>query len=220
MTSTPDINPHNVGGTAFGALTSDEMNNQIWLYLKDEGRDLQDFGSKVSSAVRNQFSSFTDVEKSNKYSADLESANLVGGALSVQPLFGRFIVANIDNAETNGTFRADGKNSHMYSSGTTTTLGSTTIDTVSGYDMNPISPTLPSSFFTPVKTWFLKFFPIFTDKRLVYIAIVEGCLILLAKYLNVNKQTSSEQIDDERDIVSLIQDNQEFEDWILEENRV
>jgi len=221
MTSTPDINPHNVGGTAFGALSAEEMNNQLWLYLKDEGRELQDFASRVESAVRNQYSAFTDVERSNKYSSDLDSANLVGGALSVQPLFGRLIVANTDNAETNGTFRADGKNSHMYSSGATTTLGSTTIDTVSGYDMNYLSTDLPSSFFTPLKTWWQKFFPIFTDKRLVYIALVEGCLILLKRYMNKqDEETFSEQIDSEADVVQLIQDNQEFEDWILEERGV
>ena len=221
MTDSTKQNIHSVGGSAFGARTAEEMNNQLWLYLKDEGTSLQEFGSKVSSAARNQFSSFVDVERSNKYSSDVDTANLVGGALSVQPLFGRFIVANTDNAETNGTFRADGKNSHMYSSSTSTTLGSTSIDTISGYDMNMLSSDLPSSFWTPVKTWFLKFFPIFTDKRLVYIAIVEGCLILLKRYLNKrDEETFSEQIDSETDMALIIQDNQEFENWILTDRGV
>ena len=217
MTDSTNTNPYSIGGTSFGALSAEEMSNQLPLYsdLTQAEDTLQNVGARMANALSHQYSAFTDVEKCNKYASDLNSASLVGGALSVQPLFGRLIVANTDNAETNGTFRADGKNSHMYSSSNSTTLGSTSIDTVSGYDMNMLGNSIPSSFFTPLKTWFEKLFPIFTDKRLVYIAVVEGILILLNEYLKERDQkTTSEQIE-QKPMTQIIEDNQLIEDWIL-----
>ena len=235
MTSFDNID--SVGGTSFGALSKEEIQNMIELYadkfvpkvivspesiaasygvVYDDVENLSDTMGRISSSLNYYFSALADPSKSTKYQADLKVASLVGGALSVDPLFGRLIVSNTDPSQTNGTFRADGKNSHMYSSSMSTTFGSTTIDTTSGFDLNFLADTLPSSLISPVKTWMQKLFPILTDKRLIQIAIVEGLIILLDQYLQSieNEQTISEQIE-RVDIATIIVDNQEIEDSLI-----
>ena len=210
-------NLFSVGGTAFGSLSIEEIKTALALYmpLLRESEDINLALQRVSNAMSTRLSTLADPSKSTKYQADFKVSNLVGGALSVDPLFGRFIVANTSNEQTNGTFRADGKNSHMFSSSMSTTLGSTTIDTTSGYDLNFLSDALPSSVITPVKTWMMKLFPILTDKRLIYIALVEGLLVLIGKYLENNQQqTLSTQIE-QADIATIIVDNQELENQII-----
>jgi hypothetical protein len=61
-----------------------------------------------------------------------------------------------------------------------------------------------------------KLFPILTDRRLIYIAITEGVLVLLAEYLeDVNNDQSFQEQTEEVDLATIIQDNQEFENMIL-----
>ena len=210
-------NPHSIAGTAYGAVPQAEMQNSSPVYspdfLQDPGPSLQEASQRVFSSISFHLTSLADISKSNKYQADFDSAALVGGAISVQPLFGRFILCNVDNEENNGVLRADGKNSHLYSSSSATTLGSQQIDTVNGMEMNPLSSDFPSSFFTPVKTWMPKMFPILSDRRLVYIAVVEG-ILLLWENASKEKKTMSEQIL-ERDLATIIVDNQEIEDQML-----
>jgi len=226
MTSNSINDIHSVGGSSYGALSLDEIKAALYLYksyiagpsaaYNAQSESLEDFGAKVGSSLRYHFSALADPSRTPKYASSFDSAHLVGGALSVQPLFGSFIVANVDNAETKGTFRADGKNSQMFSSSTATTLGSQYIDTANGYDMNLLSSDIPSSFFTPLKTWMYKLFPILTDRRLIYIAITEGVLVLLAEYLeDVNNDQSFQEQTEEVDLATIIQDNQEFENMIL-----
>lgn len=220
MTDDTFDNVHSIGGSAYGAASKEEIENTSSLfspqYIEKPDLGLDEAGQKIASAVSYNFSSFLDTNNTTKYSADFETANFVGGALSVQPLFGRFIVANTDNAESPGVFRADGKNSQMYSSSSSTTLGSTSIDTTSGYEMNTLGTEFPSSFFTPVKNWMFRLFTLLTDRRMVYIAVVEGILILIGREIarKNKKKTLSEQIN-ERDIGLIIVDNQEIEDRIL-----
>jgi hypothetical protein len=220
MTDMTFDNVHSVGGSSLGAASQEEIKNTSSLfspqYIMKPDLELSEVGEKIGSAVSYNFSSFLDTDKTTKYSADFETANFVGGALSVQPLFGRFIVANTDSAESPGVFRADGKNSQMYSSSSSTTLGSTSIDTVSGYEMNTLATEFPSSFFTPVKNWVFRLFTLLTDRRMVYIALVEGILILIGREANRrnNKKNLSQQIS-ERDIGTIIIDNQEIENEIL-----
>lgn len=219
MVSNTKTNIHSVGGSSLGAMTADQAANEMSIYRELSDKSLEDAGREVLSAASHQYSSFTDTEESDKYAADPEVANFAGGAISVQPEMGKFVLANTHNEESNPVFKADGKNSQMYSSSATTTLGSTTVDTVSGYDMNILSNALPSTFFTPLKTWFLKLFPILTDGRLLTIAIVQGCILILQRYIKLPEgETYRSTVDDDRDIVIMIQDNQEFENWILEEN--
>lgn len=108
-------NVHSVGGSSLGATTQEEIKNTSSLfspqYIMKPDLELDKVGQEVSSAISYNLSAFLDTDKTTKYSADFETANFVGGALSVQPLFGRFIVANTDSAESPGVFRADGKNS-------------------------------------------------------------------------------------------------------------
>lgn len=235
--SSLDGNIYSVGGTSIGALSQEEIRQTIELYAQNytstsivsaqslsqsaivglnEASNLSAAMNRMSSAVNYHFSALSDPARSTKYQSDFSVANIAGGCLSVDPLFGRMIFANSDSQETKGVLRADGKNSHMYSAGTSTTLGSPNIDTASGYDMNFLSSDLPSSIITPVKTWMLKLFPILTDKRLIGIAVVEGLLILIGKFLEQNnKETLSEQIES-RDLGTIIIDNQEIENSLLQ----
>ena len=219
MELTNDVltNVHAVAGSSYSAMTSEETGPGTTLQdesaLTDPALGLKEAAQRMVSAISWHYTALTDIDSSTKYSSSFTVANLAGGSISVQPLFGRFIMANSGNKETAGVFRADGKNSHMYSSCSSTTLGSTNIDTVSGLQANPLATEFPSSFFTPVKQWIPKFLPLLADRRLVYIALVEGILILLAK-VSKDKRTVSEQIS-QVDLATIIVDNQEIENEML-----
>ena len=234
-----DSNIHAVAGSAYGALSAEEIQQAMALYVgtklteaqikqvqnqfeqsSPEQENMSDTMSRVSSALSYHFNALSDPSRSPKYEADFNVANLAGGCLSVEPLFGRFIFANAGNEETTAVFRADGKNSHMFSSSTATTLGSPNIDTTNGYDMNFLSDVLPSSVVTPVKTWMYKLFPLLTDKRLIYVAMMQGMLILLGKFIESrqDKRTLSEQIES-KDLATIIVDNQEIENDIIASGR-
>jgi hypothetical protein len=210
-------NVHAVGGSSYSAMCHEETGPSKVLQdkftLTDPTLSLKEAAERIAGAISWHYSALADVDSSTKYKSSLTVANLAGGALSVEPLFGRFIMANVDNKETAGVFRADGKNSHMYSSSSSTTLGSPNIDTVSGLQANPLATEFPSSFFTPIKQWIPKFLPLLADRRLVYIALVEGILILLAK-VSKDKRTASEQIS-QVDLATIIVDNQEIENEML-----
>lgn len=234
-----DGNIYTVAGSAYGALSAEEIQQSMALYIgtklteaqiqqlqgqseqsTPDQNNMSDSMSRISSAISYHFNTLSDPSRSPKYEADFNVSNFAGGCLSVEPLFGRFVFANAGNEETTAVFRADGKNSHMYSSSTSTTLGSPSIDTASGYDMNFLSDTLPSSVITPVKTWMQKLFPILTDKRLIYVAMIEGLLVLLGKFIESrqDKRTLSEQIES-KDLATIIVDNQEIENDLIASGR-
>lgn len=218
MTDHTTENQYAIGGTAQGAMTKDEITNTRSMIYAQPGLGLKEMGAQMVSSLEWSFNSMSDTEQATKYRADPNALSLGGGSFSLVPVMGRFIFGNSENDTNTGNLRIDQKSSHLCSSCKDTTIGSTNIDTVDGKEMNPLGSTIPSTHFSPAKTWVKKLFPVLWDKKFYQIAFLEAVQVLLLRAL---KGTKTEQNRKETaiDLGTYIVDNQEIEDRILADAR-
>lgn len=215
MTNSSTENINAVGGTADGVMTREEIRANT----SPPSDSIQGQSAGILRSLEWRYSSNTDVQSSTKYPYNPANVYIGAGAFSMNPLLGTVVFGTSENEPSTPSLKIDKAQSSIQSSMNQTTLGSKNIDTMDGYEENKLMATFPSSFFTPQKNWLMNIFGSFTDKRLYQIAFLELVQVLLLKSL---KGTKSEQIVQENkiDLGTIIVDNQEIEDRIINEARL
>ncbi|MCB1712866.1 MAG: hypothetical protein KDH96_10415 [Candidatus Riesia sp.] len=186
------------------------------------GKTFDNLSEAAEQTIRSAEWSLNSTEDSGqvaKYAID-PSVNFLGsGSLSLVPRLGKFLFTAVSNEPGKGALGIDHGNSALFSDMKTTTLGSLDIDTVDGQMLNPVSPTFPSTNYSPTKPWIRKLFPSFSVKDLTKIAILE--LVAVTLYKMVDDKKSSENSDrkqSDTDMATIIVDNQEIEDALFRNN--
>jgi len=206
-----------IPGAALGAKSTDKMSEAGGGIdtRQNPNKTLGQLGSDIYHAAEWHATSMTDEYGSDKYPSDPNASYYGNGALSILDRAGRFIFARNTPQANQAAFKIDASDSHMYSSAATTTLGSTDIDTVDGWILNPLSKTFPSSGTTPTKPWVKKFFPTLTSKSLVMITILELVQFALLKLAANSKEHKSTTVGPRKDMTQIIVDNQDSEDQLF-----
>lgn len=215
MTQPNPLDQNAIGGAHPGTQSYPEMESQISFEV-DNSRSLQDVANKIVSAADWHLSSFSDPNRSPKYAVDPSVSYYGNGSLSLLSRLGKLVFSSNLNEANRGAFSLEQDNSSFYSSMNSTTLGSLKIDTVDGYELNPLSPVFPSTNFSPTKPWVKKLFPTLSSKNLLTVAILE--LVQASLFRAINNLSDSENSTSKQggtkhiDLATIIVDNQDVAD--------
>jgi hypothetical protein len=210
--------PNALGGAHPGTKTSQEIENSI-SFTVSSNRSLTDTARDIARAAEWSLTSLSDPSSSSNYATSSDVLHLANGALSISPGLGQLILGDRTNEPKKGNFEISDQDSTLYSNASSTTLGTLDISTADGYQANPLDSMLPSTNFSPVKSWIRTLFP-FNIKDLIKLTIIEAIQMALIKALDdhLGKNSSENSARKQTEDMSLmIQDNQEIEDEILEE---
>lgn len=212
MTSFPE-NADNaaIAGGAINAQSESDAENSIIIPV---GMSIGDAADRVKQSINYQLETLSDPRTSSKYIYDQTASYFANGTLSILPKVGKLVFTRSVNEPNNGLFRLDQENSHMFSNAKSTTLGSTEIDTVDGQIIHPLGTSLPSTPFTPQKTWLKQMFPINAIKNIAAITILELVQSALFKAVEATKKPDA-NVEDSDEIVidlglSIIENEEEF----------
>jgi len=208
----PNVDDHKaIAGTHPGATSQDEMASKISLKI-DTTKPLREASNQIINAADWNLNSMSDTNSSPKYATDPTVSYYGSGSLSLKPSEGKLTFSAKANEPSRGAFSLDQSASNLYSNLVNTTLGSLKIDTIDGQELNPLSPTLPSTNFSPTKPWIKKLFPTLSDRNLMTIAI----LALIQQGLKgVDSSKNSDRKQSDIDMATIIIDNQIIEDQIF-----
>lgn len=143
-----------------------------------------------------------------KYATSSSVSYLAGGSVSVKQSTGELVVTPKNNAVNTPLFSISPKNSQTWSSQKKTTLGSTFIDTIDGYILNPLLTNTPSTPFSPVKGWVSNFFPAMLGEGLLTLTVIELIQQLLLSQLGANKTvTNTKEKIIKKDLGTIIVEN-------------
>jgi hypothetical protein len=206
MTQPDPADTNAVGGAHPGTKSRQEMAGNVSFDI-DPTRSLGEVSSRILRAAEFHTNALADTNTSPKYAVDPNVSYYGAGALSIVPRLGKLLMSSSLNEANRGAFTLDQSDSSFYSSMDKTTLGSLKIDTVDGYELNPVSPVFPSTNFSPTKPWIKKLFPTLSSSNLVRIALLE--LVGLA-LLRLADKKPSENFESKPDIdmATIIVDNQ------------
>lgn len=203
-----------IGGTHPGTKSIHEIESNISLSI-DNSKSIDKVAGQIINAADWHLSTITDPNRSPKYAVDPSVSYYGAGSLSLLPRLGKLIFASNINEANRGAFSLDQGGSSFYSSMVNTTLGSLKIDTVDGYEANPVSPVNPSTNYSPTKPWIRKLFPTL-GTSLMTIAILELVQYTLLKLFDDKAGPKSENFESkEVDMGLIIVDNQIIEDELF-----
>ena len=182
---------NSIPGAAFGSDTTDNRGATINVPLAGD-KSLANLGSRIVNAVEFSISSLTNSQAEPKYRTNSRHAYYGGGALSLDPSTGGLIFAKNVYDRYEGLLRLSDTNSTFYSRAQSTTVGSTDIKTVDGFLMNPAGTDLPSTPFSPHKTFIQQLIPDVPYELLAKITIIELIQGLLFDFLRNPSGTNTE----------------------------
>lgn len=218
MTYPDPKDPTAIGGTLPGTQSVSEIESKISFNI-DNTKSLANTTEQITKSAEWHLSTITDPNRSTKFAIEPGISYYGSGSLSLIPRIGKFIFASNTNEANRQAFSVDQEGSDFYSSLVNTTLGTLKIDTVDGYELNPLSPVNPSTNYSPTKPWVRKLFPSLSNKSLMSIAILELVQVALLKIIDKSISTSnrSETIESKQDVDMglIIIDNQNIEDDIF-----
>lgn len=217
MTKSNPLDSTAIGGTHPGSASREEIQSKVSL-LPDAGSDLGNAANQILSSAEWHLNSMVDVGKSAKYAVDTSVSYYGGGALSIVADLGKFVFGDNNTENNRGGVTMDKSQSSFYSDLGTTTLGSLKIDTVDGYELNPLSPTYPSTNYSPTKPWIKKLFPSLSIKDLMTIAVLELIQVTLLRVIDKGNQSENFESKEDNDIGTIIIDNQNIEDQLFGTN--
>lgn len=143
-----------------------------------------------------------------KYATSNSVSYIADGVISVERDTGELAVVPKNNSTTPPLFLVSPKNSQTWSSQKKTTLGSTFIDTIDGYVLNPLLTNTPSTPFSPVKGWVSNFFPAMIGEGLLTLTIIELIQQLLLSQFGTNKTvTNTKEKITKKDLGTIIVEN-------------
>lgn len=218
MTKPNPLDTTAIGGAHPGAASREEIASKISFDLSNEN-NLSNAAGKILNAAEWHLNSFTDPNSSPKYAVSPSVSFFGGGAFSITPDLGKFVFGDNTNENNRSGVTFDKSQSSFYSDMGSTTLGSLKIDTVDGYELNPVSPTYPSTNYSPTKPWIKKLIPSFSFKDLMTISILELVQVMLLKAVDKKRQSENFESKEERDIGTIIIDNQNIEDQLFGGNQ-
>lgn len=121
MTQPNPSDTNAVAGTHPGVQSQSEIAGRIT--FNTQGKSLTDAANNVLTAAEWHLNSFSDPNRSPKYSVDPGVSYFGSGALSLVPRLGKFIMSSTVNEANRGAFSLDHTESTFYSSMNKTTLG-------------------------------------------------------------------------------------------------
>lgn len=213
MTAPNPLDLNAIAGAHLGATSPDEMDNRI-SFVVDTTKPLKDAANDLLNSVDWSLNSMSDPNTSPKYATDPSISYYGDGSLSLKSSDGRLMFSAKSNERDNGAFSLDQAESSFFSNLVNTTLGSLKINTVDGQELNPLSPTYPSTNFSPTKPWIKTLIPTVGDRNLMIIGILTVIQQAL-KRLKDRGQSENSDRKDSIDIGTIIIDNQEIEDMIF-----
>lgn len=216
----PDPTDKNaIGGAHPGIKNISELENEQGFTLPElpSNQDLVGRARETKRKTDWSLSFLTDPGKRPNYAINPDVTYLADGSFSLLADFGSMIFSDRSNEPKQGHFEVSKKDSVMYSNASETTLGTLDIKTVDGYENHPAGSIIPSTNFSPVKTWLKSIWP-FSTKDLIKLSIVE--LIQAALVQGLDELLQSQEGENfvrkqSGDITLIIEDNQEIEDDIL-----
>lgn len=157
-----------------------------------------------------------DIFKSDKFRSGSQNfAYALGGALSAALDEGKFAFNRFTNEVLTSSFLIDNQLSRLVSTLRTSVLGSPKIETRDGYVLNPGLKDLPSSFFTPIRGWLPNLFPKWVfDKWYIKLPILVALDRLISEVVH-NKQYIEYSDTENKDLATILVDNQDLEKKIL-----
>lgn len=162
-----------------------------------------DLANRAVDSTSWHLSQMYNVHSTPKYGYGPEVHYYSQGALSLLPKAGLAIFGSSQTEANNGSLKIDQNNSKLTSTATSTTLGSTEIDTLNGKEMNPLSPTFPSTSFTPKKTWVSKLFPIPDIEMIAMISILQLVQAVLYKGISNLKNDNRTNIQEQESVIDM-----------------
>ena len=216
MTQANPLDDNAIAGTHPGTKSQEEMASSVYIHV-DNSKSLGDVANQIIASADWHLNSFSDPNRSPKYAVDSSVSYYGAGSLSLLSRLGKLAFSSNVNEANRGAFSLDHGESSFYSSLNSTTLGSLKIDTVDGYELNPLCPVFPSTNFSPTKPWVKKLFPTLSSKNLVTVAILELVQYQLLRMADGNAAKNSENFisKTDTDIATIIVDNQEIEDQLF-----
>lgn len=216
MTYPDPKDPTAIGGTQPGTQSVSEIESKISFEI-DNTKSLSAVTEQINRSAEWHLSTITDPNRSTKFAIEPGISYYGSGSLSLLPRIGKFVFASNTNEANRMAFSVDQQGSNFYSSLANTTLGTLKIDTVDGYELNPLSPVNPSTNYSPTKPWVRKLFPSLSNQNLMSIAILEIVQVTLLKLLDKNIKTDSETTESKQDVdmALIIIDNQNIEEEIF-----
>jgi len=217
MTKANELDTTSVGGTHPGTACREEIQSKVSIAPPTEN-DLGTAANRILASAEWHLNTMTDIGKSAKYSVESSVSYYGAGALSIVSDIGKFVFGDNSTENMRGGVTMDKSQSSFYSDLGSTTLGSLKIDTVDGYELNPVSPTYPSTNFSPTKPWIKKLFPSLSTKDLMTIAVLELIQVTLLKAIDNKRQSENFESKEDNDIGTIIIDNQNIEDQLFGDN--
>lgn len=218
-----------VGGAHPGVKTQAEIESsnitlgQPWTMEKEQS--LADASSSIIRDAEFRMTSFVDTNTLPKYAISPDISYYGAGTLSLSRE-GALNFNSASNENGKSTFSVDKTKSQMYSDSTTSTFGSLDMKTVDGYMLNPFVATFPSTMFSPTKPWQKDIFAPITFSISLQSNLATPSLaatLFLLDRLFAGKGQLSENAtrkQSERDMVLIMQDNQEIENQLFENNSI
>lgn len=193
MTRQDPRNNMSIAGSAHGAETREEGGQRDIVNIPLAGtRSLKKLGREIVSSIDYRLSTLDNSQTAPKYATSTNFNYYAGGTFSVDVNNGGFIFGKNVNERYNGIFRLSDKDSKMYSQAANTTIGKTEIKTVDGYQTNPAGTILPSTNFTPSKTWLKQLIPDVPFELLAKITILELVQAALFSLIRNSDGTNTE----------------------------
>ena len=151
------------------------------------------------------------------YAVNPDVTYLADGSFSIVANIGAMVLGDTSTQPSRGNFEVSKQVSTMFSSASETTLGSLDIKTVDGYENHPVGSIIPSTNFSPVKSWLKNIWPFsITDlAKLSIMELVQAALVKALDEIIEDNQTDRKQTERTVDLTLIIEDNQEIEDEIL-----
>lgn len=197
-----------IPGTAYGGASYEKMQSSAYITIPPSEKSIYNAGSRIVSAAEWHFEAFSDDQRSPKYRIDTSTQYLGNGSISIIPRLGMFALSAAYTNPGRPAFSVDQSSSELYSESSRTTLGSLDIDTLDGYQLNPVSKFIPSTPYSPTKPWIKKLFPTLSFKSLATLAIIE---LVQAALLSAEDTVYSVK-KTEKDLGAIIIDRADLED--------
>lgn len=201
-----------IPGTAIGAASAQDNNIKIQSWEKEH--DITKVGQKAYAAITNTLESFTDEHRSPKFMYSSDASYYGSGALSLVGRLGKLVFCKSVNDANRAAFKIDQSDSNLYSSASTTTLGTTNIETIDGWMINPLGQIIPSTNFSPTRSWIKKLFPTLSSGNFLLFAMLEIVQFTLLEAL-FGESEDYRITKDRKDLGAIIVDNQEIENRLF-----
>jgi len=204
-------------------LAGSKPGSALDVYTIDALRQKIQLRSNTSKAgLADQLSDNSDLDQLDKPKypdSAMRTYYICGGTFSINGATGELVFTDLSPRPSSGAVYVNKKKGKFTSTANTTTVGSPEIKTLTGLQINPFGVRRPSTSITPFRDWTASLFPTLSRSSLSDWALVifsqEVFFQLLTK-LGKPERVDTTVREDRKDLGTLIVDNQDFEQRILQ----